>query len=290
MAGDLTRRLGVAAVGIPVGVAVIYLGGWVLAAVIATVAALSAHEFYGLAAAKGVRPLVLLGVPAAAALVLAAAAWPAFDAFAPRALAFLVGLSLAVFAACIWTRWPEGSPLAAASSTLAGVLYAGGTLVFAILLRNLPGEGALAAAGWTGALLLIFPLVVTWIGDSAAYFAGRSWGRRKLIPAVSPGKTVVGGVAGLVGAVVAGALFAALAWPDGAGWGVRPWSAGAFALLLGAAAQVGDLAESVLKRDAGTKDSGSFLPGHGGALDRFDALFYTLPMTYLFFALWGEGL
>jgi phosphatidate cytidylyltransferase len=115
---------------------------------------------------------------------------------------------------------------------------------------------------------------------------GTRFGRRKLIPPVSPGKTVVGGVAGLVGSVLVGVL---------AGWVFLdlhprtgcPWSWGRDRAGAGVAAQVGDLAESVTKREAGVKDSGNLLPGHGGVLDRFDGLIYNLPLAYLLIHLVG---
>lgn len=282
MAGELSRRVAVAAVGIPFGIWVIYLGGWVLAGVLGLVAALCAREFYLLAGARGVRPLFLPGVTVAAALVVLAALRPTFSELAPWAFGLLVLLTLGSLAAAIWTRWP-GGPLDAVSSTVAGAVYTGGALAFALLIRSLPEAGVVGPvpSPWVGAALLIFPLLVTWIGDSCAYFVGSAWGRRKLIPGVSPGKTVEGGVAGLVGAMAAGGIYAALVLADQPAYPVSALLGAGMGLVIGVAAQVGDLAESVLKREAGKKDSGDLLPGHGGALDRFDALFFTVPLTYV---------
>lgn len=283
MAGELSRRVAVAAVGIPFGIWVIYLGGWVLAGVLGLVAALCAREFYLLAGARGVRPLSLPGVAVAAALVVLAALRPTFSGLAPWAFGLLVLLTLVSLAATIWTRWPGGGPLDAVSSTVAGALYTGGALAFALLIRSLPEVGVVSPvpSPWVGAALLIFPLLVTWIGDSCAYFVGSTWGRRKLMPRVSPGKTVEGGVAGLVGAMAAGGIYAALVLADQPAYAVPALLGVGMGLVIGVAAQVGDLAESVLKREAGKKDSGELLPGHGGALDRFDALFFTVPLTYV---------
>ena len=118
------------------------------------------------------------------------------------------------------------------------------------------------------------------MGDTFAYGVGSRWGRAKLIETVSPNKTVVGAVAGLLGSVLAGGIYArlwlsevpgfALSWPVGA----------ALSVPIAIAGQVGDLAESVIKRDAGVKDSSHLMPGHGGVLDRLDAIFFTVPLTY----------
>jgi phosphatidate cytidylyltransferase len=280
MAGsDLSRRLVVAGVGIPLGVLLVYLGGWFLTAVIAALAGMGAWELYRIARARGWRAFPWLGVPVAVLLVVGAQWAESFAAWSGPAWWLLLVLTLGALGAAVFTRGPGGDPLLAAATTVFGAVYVGGTLAFVILLRGhhpLDGGGP----GWPGAILLIFPMVVTWVGDTAAYFVGRSWGRRKLLPSVSPAKTVEGGVGGLVGAMAASVLYAFfLLGPDS--HSTLPLVAAALlGLLIGAVAQVGDLAESVLKREAGVKDSGSLLPGHGGILDRFDAIFFTIPLTY----------
>lgn len=278
--GELTRRLLVAAVGIPLTVLVIWLGGWYLAAVMAVASGAACREYFDLASARGVRPVMGLGVPVAAGLPLLAAMRPTFGALAPWAFAVVLLLALTALVWVIWRRGAEGSPMASAGATVLAPLYTGGTLAFAVLLRHLP-EGGAFGPSFHGAVLVALPLTVTWFGDSCAYFAGKRWGRRKLSPAVSPGKTVEGGIAGLAGATFAGAVVSWVGLDGVPGLAVGPAGAAVVGALLGAGAQVGDLAESVLKREAGVKDSGSLLPGHGGALDRFDALFYTVPLSYV---------
>ncbi len=132
-------------------------------------------------------------------------------------------------------------------------------------------------------MLVLFPVVLTWSSDTFAYFAGRRWGTRKLIPRVSPGKTVQGAVGAVVGTVLVAVLYTFLLarFPT---YRVGALEAVVFGLVISVAAQVGDLAESLFKRDAGVKDSGTLLPGHGGALDRL-RLAASSPsrVAYLFF-------
>jgi phosphatidate cytidylyltransferase len=277
--GDLKRRLWVAGFGIPLGIALVYLGGWFLAGVVAVLAAVGAWELYRIAGARGWRPFPWIGVPAAALFVLGAQWAGTLEAWSLPAWWLVILLTLGALGGAVFLRGPGGDPLPAVAATVLGALYVGGTLAFVIFLRGLPGVAG-EGPGWPGAVLLIFPLAVTWFGDSAAYFVGRKWGRRKLIPSVSPGKTVEGGVGGLAGAMVASVLYALfLLGPQDPS--TLPLAAAAvLGLLIGVLAQVGDLAESVLKREAGVKDSGALLPGHGGVLDRFDAVFFTVPVTY----------
>ena len=275
---DLGRRVGVAAIGIPLGFGVVYVGGWVFVGVIVLLAVFGVREVYGFAAALNVRPFTWLGLPAAAAIIGLAGWSGTFAGWAPGALAILIGLTLLSLASAVFRRGPSGSPLAATAVTVVGVTYAAVPMAFAVFLRGFP-EG-LPVMGWSGTLILVFPLFMTWLADTAAYFVGIRFGRRKLLPSVSPGKTVEGSAAGLCAAVVGAILYSELvlhAWTPVA---LPIWAAGAIGLAVGIAGAVGDLSESVLKREAGLKDSGSMLPGHGGILDRFDGVYLTIPLTY----------
>jgi phosphatidate cytidylyltransferase len=122
-------------------------------------------------------------------------------------------------------------------------------------------------------------MTVAWLGDTGAYFAGHRYGKRKLLPTVSPAKTVEGAIGGLVGSMIGAGAFALLLLQP-TGIPLAPLPAMILGGLIGAGAQLGDLAESLLKREAGVKDSGTVFPGHGGVLDRFDAIFVALPLTY----------
>ncbi|MFQ5692913.1 MAG: phosphatidate cytidylyltransferase, partial [Nitrospinota bacterium] len=204
-----------------------------------------------------------LGCAAGAALALAGHLSP------PPAAAVAVWAALLVFfSAAVWLPpggWPAPRGLAGG---IVGILFVGATFGALSMLRNL-GAGA---DGWRW---VFFLLLVVWGGDTGAYYGGRAWGKRPLNARLSPKKTRAGAVAGL-GAGVAGALLARLWFLPGGGW----VEVGTAALLLGAAGQVGDLAESALKRAAGVKDAGGLIPGHGGVLDRLDSLTFAGPVLY----------
>jgi phosphatidate cytidylyltransferase len=148
-----------------------------------------------------------------------------------------------------------------------GIIYIPLLLLFLVLIRN----------GADGMLWLALVLCVIFAGDTSAYYFGTYLGRHKLAPAVSPGKTIEGAVGGLVANIVVGAAFKALFLPD------LPWVLSiVFFLVVGITGQAGDLFESALKRTSNIKDSGGLLPGHGGFLDRIDALLFAAPVAYFF--------
>jgi phosphatidate cytidylyltransferase len=278
VAGSETRtRVLVAVPGALLALGAIYAGGWVLAALLAVMSALTARELFQMAARKAPRPLAGLGIAGAAAIVLAAGAAPSDGLDNPLPAGILILLALLAPTLAIWSRGVEGEPLLSVATTVFGAGYAS-LLAFALYLRHLPG---VYDAGHAAAIVFA-PVLLTWASDTFAYFGGRAMGKRKLIPRVSPGKTVEGALSAVVGTVVVGAAYALFLARFGAY--VPSMAEGAlFGLLMSVAAQVGDLAESAWKRDVGVKDSGTLLPGHGGALDRFDSLLFTLPLGYAFF-------
>ncbi|HET6762727.1 MAG TPA: phosphatidate cytidylyltransferase [Longimicrobiaceae bacterium] len=275
---ETATRVAVAAVGIPVAIGAVVLGGWVLAALLGVVAVLAALEFSKLAAAKGPRPLQAISAAAAAGFVVLAALRPDLGPGGPAWAGLVVLLVMASIAGAIWLRGVEGQPVLGISATVFGALYTGALLAFGLYLRHLPG----VTNRWHGTALLFAPVLLTWSNDSFAYFVGRRFGRRKLIPRVSPGKTVEGTLGALVGTILVAVAYSFLLARFPA-YRIGVPAAAAFGAGISIAAVVGDLAESLLKRDAGVKDSGTLLPGHGGALDRFDSLFFTLPLAYYFF-------
>jgi phosphatidate cytidylyltransferase len=266
-----------------------------LTGLIGLVAVLGVREFYALARLRGSEPFDLLGSAATAGVVLMAGADPEFGRFAARAVWMLLGLGGLTLALGLRARWPAGSPLGAFTSTLGGVVYVGLPLAFVPLLRAL-GDGIPSEVGsgpgaafFLPMAFVLLPLLTTWAADTAAYFVGHALGRTKLAPAVSPGKTVEGSLGGVVGAVAAAALVATLWLVDLPVRAVPVGAAAGIGLGVAIVAQIGDLVESVLKREAGVKDSGQLLPGHGGILDRLDALLGAFPLSWLLLALIWEG-
>jgi phosphatidate cytidylyltransferase len=271
-------------VAIPAVLAIALAGGAPLAALLAIAAAIAAWEYYRMAAAGGSTPLSNLGIAAAGLVPLAVHAH--YLAIWTPSIVWIVLFAITAFATAIWTRGTAGRPLSGVAVTVFGAIYTGGALSFAYAIRSHPYAFADTTIGAfpvaSGALLLMLPLLVTWTSDIGAYAFGRAFGKRKLIPAVSPGKTVAGAVGGLIAAMVVAWAYTSFVLTPVAQLGFTGRALGAlgFGAVVGAAAQVGDLAESLIKREAGVKDSSNLLPGHGGVLDRLDSLFFVLPVSY----------
>jgi phosphatidate cytidylyltransferase len=289
---ELALRILFSIVAAPLALWIVLAGGAPLAALLAVVSALGAWEFYRIARASGAHPLADAGIALAGLLPLAVHAHFLGVIDARPALAAVV--AVAILGATIWMRGVEGRPLGAAAATLLGIAYTAGMLSFGYAIRyhdrvrgyDIVGAKHLVLGPLTipippGGALLIFPLVVTWASDIGAYFVGRAIGGRKLIPSVSPGKTVAGAVGGLVASMLVAWLYSRSVLVPIANLGFTPWGALCFGALISIAAQVGDLFESLLKRESGVKDSSRIIPGHGGVLDRFDSLIFVLPVAYL---------
>lgn len=272
---ELTKRVLFAVAAIPVVAAAVWFGSAPLAILLSVASALAAWEYGRLAEAAGQRPMTWWLIILSAALPLAAHAVRLGFWIPPLAVvSLLVPLLLTV---SMWTRGVTGKPLEATAITLFGVWYTGGMLTFAYTLRY--HRFAIDALG--GTLLLMLPLVITWANDAGAFFFGKRFGRAKLMPSVSPGKTIAGAVGAVLTALaVTWAYFRFLLVPY-ATLGLSIAGLLVFAVAMSAAAQVGDLAESLLKRQAGVKDSSALIPGHGGVLDRVDSLLFTIPLAYV---------
>lgn len=275
---NLAARVLVAVVAIPAIAALAFLGGLPLALLLAFSAGVAAWEFYSIAGTAGEMPLSVPGIALAAALPLAVHAYHTGH-FNPPILTLAAAIVLVLLALPIWSRGVDGRPAGATSTTILGVLYTGGMLSFAYGLRY--HNYTLSAE--SGTALLLYPVILTWTSDTAAYFVGRAIGRHKLIPSISPGKTVEGAVGAVVACIIVSWVYAHYVLPPVAKLGLYPGSAIWFGVAISVAVQIGDLTESLMKRQAGVKDSSRILPGHGGMLDRVDGLLFALPVAYLVF-------
>jgi len=242
-------------------VLVTWYGGWPFLAVWVVAAGLAAREFYALAGRGGVRPLEIPGVLAAALLVAGVGLrWPP-----PWLGATVAGLIVAALALLL----PAGGTAEARrvltdwGATVAGVAYVAPPLALLVLLRA--GQFGL---GW---VILLF--AITWSCDTGAYFAGRAFGRTPFFPLISPNKTREGAIAGVLAGAVAAVAAAGVAH-------LHPLLALAAGGSVAAAAEAGDLAESLLKRQVGVKDSGTLIPGHGGLFDRIDSLLFAVVVLF----------
>jgi phosphatidate cytidylyltransferase len=286
MDAELVRRIAFAAVAIPLALVVVWYGGLPLAALLAAASALGTAELFGLAERRGVRPARVLGAVTAAAiapLAYLAMTEPTLRAAASRGGLLVGGLWLVGLLTWVLTvRTPADRPLEAAAVTLLGVAYTGALPAFLLAIRH----DQLPLRSWAGAWLVFYPLVITWVCDTAAMFGGRTFGGPKLAPTVSPGKTRSGTVAGVIGALLVAPLFAVLVFPR-VGIALDLLPALAMAGVLSVVGQVGDLTESLFKREAGVKDSSHLIPGHGGVLDRLDSLYFVVPVAAAMYRAFG---
>ena len=298
MSSELARRVVFGIIAAPIAIGIVLAGGAALAALLAVAAALAASEFFRLARGAGLAPLGGLGVTVAGLIPLAVHArylqlYDPNRTLSPLSVAALVVLAMAAVA--IWARGADGKPMGSIAATILGVGYTGGMLSFGYAIRyhdyafgqvSLPLLGPWRGVGVpAGGLLLLLPVLLTWASDIGAYAVGRTIGRHKLIPTVSPGKTVEGAIGGLLGAAVVCWLYVQfLLHPATAlAFRARVWGIVLFAIVISASAQIGDLVESLLKREANVKNSSDLIPGHGGVLDRLDSLLFVLPVSYVLF-------
>jgi len=255
--GETAKRLLVALPWIAFAIAITVAGGIVFAAAMVAIGVVALREFADVAARY--RPLVIPAYLSVAGLIVAAHLGSSFNVL--YVLAATVPL---LFAFAVDGRHREGATVSM-GVTLLAVLWIGIPLAHAVFLRELPDHGA---------ALLIDVLVGTFVADTAAYATGRMFGSHKIFPNLSPNKTLEGLIGGfLIGTM--GFWFAGL---------YQDWLSGVDALLIGAAvaatAPIGDLFESLIKRDLGTKDTGTLFGPHGGLLDRLDAVFFTVVVGY----------
>ncbi|HKF50226.1 MAG TPA: phosphatidate cytidylyltransferase [Terracidiphilus sp.] len=269
------KRVLTAAILIPVVLVLVFLPReWqpLFTAVAALVAALAGWEYMGLARELGAKPPRIAVAVAILALFAGWAEWQDTDKFVP--LLGILGLAILIY--CTFFS-PIVRVIPDVTSSIFCLFYTGFTLIALPALREQAN----------GPSLVLFLLLVVWAGDIAALYIGRAWGRHKLAPSISPNKTWEGTIASLFGSVAIAfgllelAGFVARSGSVYLSYSEDPWWYWVLlAVILNIAAQVGDLAESAIKRSAGVKDSGSLLPGHGGILDRVDALLLAAPALW----------
>lgn len=268
------KRIITSAVGIPLAfILILYPGGVPFAAAMCVVTVLGVLEFYGGVRKVGARPVEWAGVAASALFVVSMRTFQhgKIGAVLPALLTGLIVVSLMVE-----LIRKKRSPVVNVGATVFGAVYVGWLLSHVVVLRSLPGSldiwGQHVQAG---AAFVLYIFLCTWASDSGAYFVGRSYGRTKYAPKLSPNKTVEGSIAAVVCTVLASAIF---------GWVIHlPYGhALTLGIIFGIVAQIGDLSESAIKRELGIKDFGVIVPGHGGVLDRFDSMLFTGPAAYYY--------
>jgi phosphatidate cytidylyltransferase len=274
-ATSLPLRIATSVVAVPLLLLLAWIGGVAYLAFTLVLLALALREFNLLLESKGLLPHWKAGM---AAVLLAPVA--TFQRLRTGRIqewhlgALLTILVIGVLLAEL-RRGAGRHAIANSAATLLGVFYVGWLGTHIVALRELPW--ALGEPYARGAAYAILPLVLVWTCDTAAYSFGRLFGRSRLMPDVSPKKTTEGAWAGLAAAVGAAFLSRATFAPF-----LTLWDAAILGFLVGVFGQLGDLVESLLKRDSDAKDTSQLIPGHGGVLDRFDSLFFAAPITYYY--------
>ncbi len=269
---SLGQRTITALIAIPVVLAIVWLGGWWAFAAATFVVILGAYELHRMMLHEGYHPLILISL-ALSVLFLVAAMLPQLRLFL---LELGLGIALLVTFPLLFFRQKLAGAMVDWSLTLAIAIYLGWPLSLFPLLRGFH-VGISTGFWWVLTVLL-----GVWGFDSGAFFTGHFIGRHKLAPNISPAKTWEGVFGGMVLSIIAALLFAT--WPLGVPW----YLAILLGILIGVAATLGDLAESLIKRQTHVKDSGQIMPGHGGILDRLDSLLFAVIVVYIFAQLVGK--
>lgn len=264
----LVQRIVTGLVGMLVTFFVVNQGGALFSAAVAVLAATAWHEYCGAFARFKLRPSYALGM-LGIAFVLGCAHFGQWqDAAGVMTLTTLLVLSKAVLFSAQFS-------IRQACVSVCGVFYIALPFAHLILLRAMEGQALLGGALTLGCALVWTMFIGTWASDTFAFFVGSHFGKHKLCPKISPGKTKEGFAGAIAGTIALTTAFGAyLGWPLG--------HMAALGALIAVTGTIGDLVESSFKRLTGIKDSGSFLPGHGGAWDRFDSVLFTAPMVYYY--------
>lgn len=269
---NLTQRSLTAIVGITLALSALWVGGLVFGVVLALACAAAQIELYALMRKAHIEPLVWLGVAVGITV--------SMRALHPYSEPVLMVGSAILLVTVLYRR--RGTPLLDAAGTAFGVLYPAAMLGSILILRDSSAPWLGAHGGFWVTAAVLFGI---WGADTAAYFAGRTLGKHKLMPEVSPNKTWEGAVGGALGAMALIAAFKLVVLGDVLSW----MDIAVMGAACGLAGPLGDLAESLFKRSVDTKDSGTWIPGHGGMLDRLDAAVVAVPLVVAYLEL-AKGL
>ena len=268
---DILPRVAVIVVGVPCLFLITLRGGIFFLALVDLIIVLGLREFYALMRSKGYQPYEMLGYFCALAI-----SWYAWRQ-GPWVPLILTASLLAIMSRELF-RSEHSRALGHIAVTVFGIMYIGWLGSHLVMLRQLPA--GLNEDPRLGAKLIFMAALLTWATDTGAYLVGVGLGRHKLLPRISPKKSVEGAVGGVVAAGLMGWLVASTFAPF-----VTVLAGILLGLLVAILAQLGDLVESMIKRDAGIKDTAELIPGHGGILDRFDSMLFTVPVLYYYFRL-----
>jgi phosphatidate cytidylyltransferase len=260
----LRHRILTAVIGLPVLIAIIWFGEPSFTILFAAMSALASWEFYRMAGGLKVQPITYFGIACVLLLIISP------HCPYPQTLPFLITLVIVVSLIWLLFRHHRDQAFTNWVWTMAGILYIGWMLSYWVRLRSLEGGGE----------FVFLAMFTTFASDTSAFFIGRTWGKHALAPAISSGKTWEGAIGGLSASIVASFIISIIFTLP-----FSYWQIALVGFIISVFAQLGDLVESLLKRNTGVKDAGKLIPGHGGILDRLDSLIFTGVIVYYFIEL-----
>lgn len=284
---NLVQRVLTAIVVIPLLLVAIWYGGIIFTLVVTFFAGVGLWEFYNIVESKGIPVMRNVGIAFGCIMTILAYFSHGY------LLAVLLTVGIMVVSLVQLSQKDINTTINNISATIYGVIYVGWLMSHLILLRNIEGEyvrlgqlGQLKSLFFEGidlgAYLFVLALACTFLTDTGAYFAGRTFGKHKLAPVVSPKKTWEGAIGGMLTSMAAAAITNLAV-----GSRFPIWAALGFGLAIAIMGITGDLVESALKRDAKVKDSGILFPGHGGVMDRLDSILFSMPTAYYFIKIYA---
>jgi phosphatidate cytidylyltransferase len=255
----LRHRILTAVIGLPLVIAIIWFGEPWFSILMIIMAGLASFEFYRMAGLAGIRPLAYFGIAWVVLLVV--------SPHIPCESTLVMLVTSAILISLIWLlfRYPRDQAFTSWSWTMAGILYIGWMLSYWVLLRGLE----------SGRELVFLAMLTTFANDTGSFFIGRTWGKHYLAPSISSAKTWEGAVGGILSSIVVALILNTIFKMP-----FNYWQIAIAGIVISIFAQLGDLVESLLKRNTGVKDAGKLVPGHGGILDRVDSLIFTGVIVY----------